>query len=211
MTGVVVYGAGGHGKVVADIAVALGLPVTGFLDDGKAPGAVVLDSPATGPLTILGGSGWLAERPGQSVALGIGDNETRECLAERCVGRGHPLATLVHPSAVVSAFATIGAGSVVMANAVLNPAAVVGRGCIINTAAVIEHDVIVGDFAHVSPNATLAGGAGLGARSHLGSGAVVIPLVQIGARCTIGAGAVVIRAVPNGTKAVGVPARPLST
>lgn len=210
MTEVIVYGAGGHGKVVADLVFALGMRVAGFIDDGRPTGSAVLESVRTGPVRVLGGSAWLDERPASIIALGIGNNEMRERLAARCVGLGHRLATLVHPSAVISPFAVVGEGTVVMANAVLNAASHVGRCCIINTAAIVEHDVVVGDYAHISPNATLCGGAAVGAHSHVGASAVVIPLVSVGSLCVVGAGAAVIRDVPNGAKYVGVPARPLS-
>jgi len=198
---VVVYGAGGHGVVVADAASCAGLEVLGFLDDQRAVGEVMAGGRVLGPARS-----WQA-LPGVGLALGVGDNALRRLLLEPMVLAEIELATVVHPSAVVAKSASLGAGVVVLALAVINPGARVGRGAIINSGSVIEHDVSVGDFAHVSPNATLAGGATLGELSQLGAGACVLPRVRVGRNCIVGAGAVVTRDVPDNSVCMGVPAR----
>jgi UDP-N-acetylbacillosamine N-acetyltransferase len=198
---VVVYGAGGHGRVVAEAAIQGGFEVLGFLDDALDAGTAV------GELSVLGSAGWLAGRANVQVALGIGDNLVRQRVSAAFGHDGVELATVVHPRAVVSPRAALGEGSVVLALAVVNTGARVGRGAIVNSAAVVEHDVEVGDFAHVSPNATLGGGARLGALSQLGLGACVLPRKSIGSRSTVGAGAVVTRDVADCAVVTGVPAR----
>jgi sugar O-acyltransferase (sialic acid O-acetyltransferase NeuD family) len=203
---VVVYGAGGHGKVVADVLLAgRRYQVLGFIDDDASrAGTAILGLP------VLGTAAWL-EREGRlasiAVALGVGANEARRAVAERCVEWGTPLIVAVHPRAVVAPSARLGAGTVVMAGAVINPDARVGRGTIVNTGAVVEHDVVVGDWAHLSPNATTGGTARIGASVHLGLGSVVLPGVSVGEGAVVGAGAVVVRDVPRGVTVVGVPAR----
>lgn len=198
---VVVYGAGGHGSVVADAASCAGLEVLGFLDDGRAAGELLAGGRILGPA-----HSW-HPLPGVGLALGVGDNAARRRLLQPLVSAGVELATVVHPRAVVAASASVGAGVVVLALAVINPGARVGRGAIINSGSVVEHDVSVGDFAHVSSNATLAGGASLGELSHLGAGACVLPGVRVGRNCIVGAGAVVTRDVPDHCVCRGVPAR----
>ncbi len=203
---ILVYGASGHGKVVIDILVELGVPgVLGFVDDGRGrQGHSVVGFP------VLGDEAWLrveAARAAVAVALGIGDNAARQRVAERCVELGAALVTAIHPRAIVSRLAAIGDGAVVMAGAVVNPAATVGRGVIVNTGAIIEHDAALGDFCHVSPGATLGGAASVGALSHVGLGASVLPGVKIGARVVVGAGATVTRDLEDAVVAVGVPAR----
>jgi len=199
-----VYGASGHGKVVLDILVASGTEVVGFIDDGRAPGTVVLGRP------VAGGGDWLvaeAPRGDVAVALGIGDNAARQRVFERCRAAGATVISAVHPRAIVAASAQIGAGAVLMANAVVNPEAVVGTGAIVNTGAVVEHDCVVGDFAHLSPNAALGGAARLGELSHVGLCAAVLPCKSVGKRSIVGAGAVVARDLPDDVVAAGVPAR----
>lgn len=205
---VVVYGAGGHGKVVADAARSVRrYEVIGFIDDDPAKaGAIVVGLP------VLGGGDWLraeAVRTPIGVALGIGPNAARRTVAERCEAWGGDLIVVVHRRAVVARSARLAAGVVVMAGAIVNPDAVLGRGAIVNTGAVVEHDLIVGEWAHISPNATTGGEARIGAFAHIGLGATVLPGVTVGDRAIVGGGAVVIRDVPEGATVAGVPARAL--
>jgi sugar O-acyltransferase (sialic acid O-acetyltransferase NeuD family) len=206
MQRVFVYGAGGHGKVVADILLACkDSRLAGFVDD-----RVDLQSTSVLGLPVAGDGRWLQQeirRMRIAVALGVGDNRARRRVAEKCVGWGAELLTLVHPTATVSESAQLGTGTVVMAQAVINPAAVTGNGVIVNTGAVVEHDVQIGEFAHVSPNAVMGGASQLGKFSHLGIGAVVLQSVSIGVNTIVGAGAVVVRNIPDGVVAFGVPAQ----
>lgn len=199
---VVVYGAGGHARVVADVVSCLGHEVIGLVDDLLPVGQV------RGGLTVLGAADWLQGRAGElAVALGIGDNKIREETFLSCERAGVPCPPFIHPRATVAASARLGAGCVVMAGAVINPGAELDAGVIVNSGAVVEHDCRIGRFAHISPNATLTGGSRLGASAHLGAGATVLPGIEVGADSVIGAGAVVVRAVPANVVAFGVPAR----
>jgi sugar O-acyltransferase (sialic acid O-acetyltransferase NeuD family) len=199
-----VYGAGGHGKVVADAARACGLfDVRGFLDDDRTRwGTEWCD------LAVRGGDEALAElEDGARVAPAIGGNRARAALVARLLETGTPLATVVHPTAVVAGGVTIGDGTFVAPFAVLHADARVGRACIVNTAAVIEHDCVVADYVHVSPRAVLGGGVAAGEGSHVALGALALPGLRVGAWTTLGAGAVLVESLPDGETAVGVPAR----
>lgn len=203
---VFVYGARGHGKVVADILLVTGHhAVKGFVDDDESlSGSTVMG------LQVIGGAERLrceATNEKVGVALGVGDNETRQKLAELCKSLGAEIVTAIHPSAAVSKSARLQQGTVVMAGAVINPCAELGFGVIVNSGAVIEHDVWIGDYAHVSPNAVMGGESRLGPLSHLGLGAVILPRIAVGSRSVIGAGAVVTREMPDDIIAMGVPAR----
>jgi sugar O-acyltransferase (sialic acid O-acetyltransferase NeuD family) len=198
--GVLVFGAGGHGRVIADALVAAGEPILGFLDEEKAPGTVIAGLPVLGAASSQ-------DLVGARVALGIGDNAARARIAADLEEKGASLLTVVHPRAVVARSALLGDGTVVMALAVINADARIGRGAIINTGAVVEHDCDVGNFAHISPNATLGGGVSVGEITHIGIGATVLPKRRIGARSVMGAGAVVVHDLPDDVVAVGVPAR----
>ncbi len=202
-----VLGAGGHGKVVADVGLSMGLRLIGFVDDDPAR-----DGSEIWGLKVLGWDRLVAERERFGdvlVALGIGSNEARERAHKRLRLAGFEVATLIHPSAVVARSARLGEGTVVVANATVNPDAVVGQGVIVNTGAVVEHDCRVDDYAHLSPKAALGGAVTVGRRSHLGLGAVALPGVRIGADVRAGAGAAIHRDVPDGRTVVGVPARPI--
>lgn len=190
--------------MVAEVVQSRGLVVDGFVDDGVAPGTLVLGLP------VLGDAAWLAAQPPRLIALGLGSNATRERVSARLVEQGHTLGTFVHAAAWVSPTATLAEGTVAMARVVVNAEAHVGRGVILNTGCIVEHECVIGDFAHLSPGATLGGGAKVGARSHVGIGATVLHLAQVGAGCIVGGGAVVLKRVDDGLTVVGVPARPLA-
>jgi sugar O-acyltransferase (sialic acid O-acetyltransferase NeuD family) len=203
---ILVYGAGGHGKVVADILLSRGdCAIDGFIDDDPSSHGSTVNG-----IPVIGGAETMEpelQKGRVAVVLAIGSNVRRKQIAEKCAEWGAELLTAIHPTATVSQSARIGPGTVVMAGAIVNPSAEVGAGVIVNSGAVIEHDVIVGDYAHVSPNAAMGGGSRLGALSHLGLGAIVLPGVAIGQRSVIGAGAVVTRQMADDIVAVGVPAQ----
>lgn len=202
-----VFGAGGHGKVVADVARSTGWVVVAFVDDSSQ-----LEGHTLWGLPIYTLERLRRERPQlltTQVGLGVGDNSRRERALLRLREVGFAAPALVHASATVAPTASLGEAVVVMAQAVVNPDARVGDGCIVNTGAVVEHDCVLGDFAHLSPNSALGGSVVIGARSHLGLGAVVLPGRKIGADVVVGAGAVVIADVDSGQTVVGIPARPL--
>ena len=200
------YGAGGHGKVIADILLSGNQDqLVGFIDDDKGlKGTRVLGVP------VMGDAGWLHEHDrahDTCVALGVGDNYKRRELAQKCTAWNLEIVTLVHPRATVSSSAILGNGTVVMGGAVINAQAKIGLGVIVNTGAIVEHDVEIGDYAHISPNATLGGASGVGPLVHMGIGSVLLPGVRVGAGSIVGAGAVVLKDLSADVVAVGVPAK----
>lgn len=198
----VVYGAGGHGKVVAEILAAAGHEVHGFIDDNvRLHGSWVLGLP------VFPAVDWLDSHAGCSVALGIGDNRARERAAIVARDHGCRLVIAIHPAAIIARSAKIGDGAALMPAAVLNPDCEIGEGAIVNSGAIVEHDVRVGRYAHLSPNSALGGGAQIGDYSQIGMGATVLPLRRIGSNCVIGAGAVVLDDIADNQIAYGVPAK----
>lgn len=211
-----VWGAGGHGKVVADLARSLGQIVVGYIDgdpaklgqraDGSGSEVVLAESAFMG--VIEAGEANFAEFA-DGVLLGIGNNSVRLRCLDWLQGRLRNVPSLVHPHATVSGSVALGDGTVVLAGAVINTDARVGRAVLVNTAAVVEHDCILEDGVHVSPGAVLTGGVRAETLSWIGAGAQVLNAVSIGARASVGAGAVVTRDVACDTTVVGVPARQL--
>lgn len=194
---IAIIGAGGHSKVVAEVARSAGYEVTCF---------VANDKQWHFGLPVINFEDFL-KSPIKTATIGIGNNVARKNVYEELKQNHIECPTLVHSSAIISPSAKISEATVVMPNAVINADAAIGTGCIINTAAVIEHDCVIGDFVHISPNAALAGGVSVGEMSHIGIGASVIQLIKIGKGCIIGAEAAVISDISDGTTAVGVPAR----
>lgn len=198
-------GASGHGKVVADAALAAGWQSVVFFDDAW-PGRSV-----NGHWPVLGDTAALLARLPEfdGVLVAIGDCATRWQKQQALRAAGAPLVTVVHPHACVSSLATLGMGSVVMAGAVVNVDAVVGEACIINTGATVDHDCRLAHAVHVSPGANLSGNVTVGACSWLGVGSAVRQGIRIGDDVMVGAGAVVVKPVPDGQTVVGNPARPM--
>lgn len=198
-----VLGASGHGRVVADAAEASGWSSVEFFDD------VWPDIKTNGAWPVIGNSHTLLDvlTEFNGVVIAIGNNAIRESKQREVLAAGAKLASIVHPSAVISSRASLGNGTVVFANAVINGFAVVGEGVIINTGAIVEHDCQIGAFAHVSPNAVLAGGVTLGRRVWVGANASIRQLVSIGEAAIVGMGAVVTKDVPANVTVVGNPAK----
>lgn len=201
---VIIYGASGHGKVVADILQACGMEIEGFVDDDPQRPR------QTYGLKILGDAEWLAERASYqsvAIALGVGDNFARRAIVERFTTTGVRLLTAVHPAATISGSAKISSGVVIMAHAVVNADAVIGCGSIVNTAAIVEHDCNVGKFTHLSPKVAIGGHVAVGDFSWLGIGSTVISNIKVGSGSIVGAGATVVHNVDDWVVAVGTPAR----
>ena len=204
-----VWGAGGHGRVVADALLARGHEVVGFVDadpekigDQSLGISVVLEEIA---LLDRIGAGQPLPRDAHALALGIGDNAARKSALDAVPTSLLP--AIVHPGAVVSPFAILGPGSIVLASAVVNAGARIGAGVIVNTGAIVEHDCTLAAAAHISPGAVVAGGARIGRRTWIGAGATVLPGIHVEDDAVVGAGATVIRRVPRRKTVIGVPAR----
>lgn len=196
----IIIGASGHGKVVADIAKLCGYKEIVFLDNNPEL-KECCGYPVLGPDTMT------AELDGD-IFVAVGNSEIRQRLMDRDSERIFPI--LIHPSAVIAEDVTIGKGSVVMAGAVINPGAKIGKGCIVNTSSSIDHDCTVGDYCHVSVGAHLSGTVELGNIVWIGTGATVSNNVYICSDVIIGAGAVVIKDVKEEGAYIGVPAKKMS-
>ncbi len=198
MNRLIIIGAGGHGKVIADNALKNGYTDIGFVDDHAT--GLCMGFPILGTLDAID-----QLHDGKTdFIIGIGNNAIRKRIAEKYRVNW---ATLIHPSAHIATCVEIGEGTVVMAGAAVNACASVGNHCIVNTLAVVEHDNVIRNYVHISPGAKLGGTVQIGEMTHIGIGATVINNVDIGARCVVGAGAVVIKTLGDEGVYVGIPAK----
>lgn len=192
-----IIGAGGNGKVIADIAVLNGYQEIVFFDDNKS-----ITECAGYPVI---GECKEAEDIEADIIVGIGDASIRKQIYVS-IGKRN-IVTLIHPDAVVAKGTVIGGGSVVMAGAVINSEVVIGKGCIVNTCSSIDHDCKVGDFVHIAVGSHLCGMVTVGNGSWIGAGVTIINNISVCCNCVIGAGAVVIRDIKKKGIYIGVPAR----
>ena len=197
MNNLCLYGASGHGKVVAEIAKRSNREISCFFDDNSQV-ASIMEVPVKSPESI---ENYIEEN---SFLIAIGNNEIRKRISSKISAN---YALLVDPTAILRDSVKVGLGSVVMSGVIMNAETVVGDHCIINSGAIIEHECIIGDFSHISPGATITGNVKIGEGTHVGANSVVIPNVTIGNWVTIGAGAVIIEDIPDYAVVVGNPGR----
>lgn len=203
MTGLLIIGGGGHGKVVADAALEQGdWQQLVFLDDLYPSLEMVLDWPVVGRIADAG----IYRDDFEDAVIAVGDNQLRLKLLGMVRDLGFGLPVIRHPSAVISRSADIGAGTVVFAQSAVNASARLGEGCIVNTGATIDHDCVLADAVHISPGVHLGGGVRVGTRSWIGIGACVRQLSVIGEQVMVGAGAAVVGNIPDSVTVTGVPA-----
>lgn len=191
MKNVIIIGAGGHSKVIADIIRKNGDFVYGFLDDADREGVIGKVSDCTNYKNM-------------SFVIGIGNNEVRKKIAEQYPKLNYY--TAIHPAAVIGENVNISEGTVIMANAVINPSSSVGKHCIINTGAIVEHDNVIADYVHLSPGAVLCGTVKVGECTHIGAGAVVRNNVTVTDKVVVGCGACVVKDLKEHGVYMGVPA-----
>ncbi|CKH33794.1 MULTISPECIES: acetyltransferase [Bacillus cereus group] len=197
-----IIGASGHGRVIADIALKMNKwQSIAFLDDnenvGSSMGIQIIDKSASISKYI----------DDYDFFVGIGNNVIREKIQRQLEAEEASIPVLIHPSAIIGEQVYLEAGTVVMAGAVINCCTKIGKGCIINTASTVDHDNVIEDYVHVSPGAHLAGTVKVGRGTWLGAGSVVSNNINITHSCKIGAGAVVIRDITESRTYVGVPVR----
>lgn len=199
-----IVGAGGHGRVAADIALKMGAwDEILFADDHKV-GTSVMGIKVVCNLAKV--SSYIKK---SDIFVAIGANKTRALIQNKFKTEDANLPVLIHPSSVIGYDVELGAGSIVMAGAVINCQSKLGEGCIVNTGASIDHDNCIGNFVHISPGAHLAGNVVIGDGTWLGIGSVVSNNISIIGNTIIGAGGVVVNDINQPGTYVGIPARRL--
>lgn len=193
MKTIYIYGANGHGLVVADIAKSCGYENIIFIDDDKNKGYKTFED--------------IKENRDFHIAFGIGNNQIRARLYKKVKQNGFFIPFLIHPSSTISPSAKIEEGTVIMPNVIVNAKANVGKCVILNSSCVVEHECKIDDFVHISPNVALAGNVKIGEFTHIGIGSSIIQGLNIGKNSIVGAGSVVIKNIKDFRKAYGNPCK----
>lgn len=204
---IVVLGAGGHAKVVAQsLRRSGGWHIVGFIDehDPARAGEAFCGAAVLGGRAALAG---LREQGVSAVAIAFGDNRARLALDAALAAQGWQRPAIVDPTAQVADDVRLGPGCYVAAGAIVEPGSSLGRQVIVNSAAVVCHDAVIGEGVHLCPASCLGGHVQVGPRSWIGIGSVLRDRVCIGADVVIGAGSLVLGDVPHGVVAYGHPAQ----
>lgn len=199
MNDLVIIGASGHGKVVADIADKLGYENIVFLDDNK-------DIKKCGNFNVVGCCEDAEKYRSADFFVAIGNVKIRREIQCKLMEDKMHIVSLIHPAAIIAKNVEIGMGTVVMAGVVINSDAKIGNGCIVNTCASVDHDCYIGEFSHIAVGAHIAGTVKIGSNTWIGAGATVSNNIEIVSDCTIGAGAVVVKDIVDSGTYIGVPA-----
>ncbi len=207
MKKIIIIGAGGHAKVIADIIIKRkkilkeNIKIEAFLDDKYTKEEVIYQGiPLIGTIKNIN----TLKKEDYYFIIAIGNNDIREKIANKYKLKYY---TAVHPDAILAEDVKLGKGSVIMANTVINSSSIIADHCIINTSSIIEHDSKIDDFVHISPNTALAGNVKVGRKSWIGMGSSIIQGINIGENVRIGAGSVVLNDIEDNVTAYGVPCR----
>ncbi len=189
-----IIGAGGHGKVVGEIALLCKFENVDFFDDK-------VNEIKEFPFSIIGSFDYLNSclKNYDAFFVAIGDNNKRYDKLDWLKKKNLNIINLIHPKSTVSKFTSFGKGTCIMANAVINPGTQIKDGVIINTSASVDHDCLIDDFSHISPNCSLSGNVSIGKFSHLGTGTSVHPGIKIGSNVRTGVGSKVFNNLSDNT------------
>ncbi len=202
----IIIGASGHGKVVADIARQImengqkKYEKIQFLDDDKA-------KTECGAYPVIGTTENLEQYLGMDFFVAIGDADIRKAMAKRLESLHTSVPVLVHPRAIIGENVSVGVGTALAGGTVVNSGTMIGKYCIINTGATVDHDCRIGDYVHIAPGAHICGGVHIGDNTWIGAGTTIVQELGVCAHCMIGAGSEVVNDVNVSGVYMGTPAR----
>jgi sugar O-acyltransferase (sialic acid O-acetyltransferase NeuD family) len=202
---ILVWGAGGHASVVLDALRDGQVEVVGLLDDFSPESTrTILGIPVIGGIEKLAS---LRETGVAHVHIAVGDCQARLRLADVCEKTGFALFSVIHRSAAIAAETKVGPGSFIAAQSVVGPRSMLGRCTIVNHGSTVDHDCDLSDGVHVAPGVHIGGHVKVGRASFIGIGSALRDRIRIGSEVVLGAGSVAVDDIPDGSLALGVPAR----
>jgi sugar O-acyltransferase (sialic acid O-acetyltransferase NeuD family) len=210
---IVLLGAGGFAREVLDIfdackAVGQDYEVLGYIAESEygKPGTIVNDIP------ILGDFDWFDKYASEVYAVcAVGAPELRLRLVKRACEHGVRFCSVMHPSAILTRWVTIGEGVVIAAGCILTNQILIGNHVHLNLSCTIGHDVILDDFVTLAPGVHISGKVTLSSGCYVGTGTQIIDNIHIGEWSVVGAGSTIIRDVPANTTVVGAPGKVIKT
>ena len=203
-TNVFIYGTGGHSLVVSEILKLQGINIAFYMDRKESITTdKFLDKPLISEEEFFNSQ----QHKIQNAVIAVGNSQIREKITQKLEKHGIKLFTAIHPSAIISPTATIGAGSVICAGAIIGTKVTLGKNVIINTKASIDHECILENYVQVAPGAVLCGNVQVGSHTFIGAGSSIKENLSIGEHSVIAMGAAVIKDIPDQVLCAGIPAK----
>ena len=192
MKSILIFGTGGHAKVIVDIIEKQGrFNIAGFIDDYRDKNTVIMGYKVIGDESSLKDIVFSYEIYGG--IIGIGDNSIRAKARDKIIKviPNFIFVNCIHPKSILGKDVALGEGNVVMAGAIINSSSRIKNHCILNTNSSIDHDCLISDFSSIAPNVTIGGNVKIGDYSAIGIGTNILHSVNIGCNCIIGGGSLV--------------------
>ncbi|WP_270370143.1 acetyltransferase [Aerococcus urinaeequi] len=202
MSDLIIIGAGGHGRVISDIADMLNRYNNIYFMDDYSNLENINGKKNLGSLKLL-----KIFKDSAEIFVAIGDNQIRENILTNLLIQNYKIATLIHPKSIISDNVSIGVGTVIMGGVAINNSTKIGLGSIINTNSSVDHDCVIGDYVHISPGTNIAGTTVINNNVWLGVGVSVINNIFINKDIVVGAGGVIVNDLLESGLYIGIPAK----
>jgi len=199
----VLVGYSGHGLVIAESALSIGIKIQGYTE---------LNKKKYNPFEIRyigheASDDFIFPKSVNKFILGIGSNRLRANAFNLIKSQGKTCLKIINPSSCVSKFSSIGEGTFIARSASVNPFTNIGKYCIINTSSSVDHECNIEDGVHIAPGAVLCGNVKIGKNTFIGANAVIKEGVKVGENSIVGVGSVVLSDVNNNSIIYGNPAK----
>lgn len=170
MSNIVIVGASGLGREVYHWLSDLGEKVNtkGFLDPNKN---ALLNSKID--LPILGTEVSYTPESNDEFVIAITDHKIKQKVISILKNKNAKFRSVIHPTAIISEYAKLGAGVIIYPFASISCDATIGSFTVVNLGAVIAHDVTVGEHSFIGTYTNLGGWSTIGSKCYIGSGAVI--------------------------------------
>jgi sugar O-acyltransferase (sialic acid O-acetyltransferase NeuD family) len=208
MKSILIFGAGGHAKVIVDIIEKQGkYNIAGFVDNYCSKNTVIMG------YTVIGDDSSLKDIVSSyeicGGVIGIGDNSIRSRVRDQIIKAipNFEFINCIHPKSILGKDVTLGDGNVVMAGAIINSSTKINNHCILNTNSSIDHDGLMSDFSSMAPNSTAGGSVIIGDYSAIGIGANIFDSIKIGCNCIVGGGSLVCNDTKDDSIYYGSPSK----
>ena len=208
MKNIVIFGSGGHAKVIVDIIEKQGkYNISGFIDGHHQKNSIIMGYKVIGDESSFKDIFFSYKIYGG--IIGIGDNSTRAKVRDKIIKiiPNFKFVNCVHPKSVLGKDTTLGEGNVIMPGAIINASSRIKNHCILNTNSSLDHDCLMSDFSSIAPNASVGGNVKIGNYSAIGIGANIFNSVNIGYNCIIGGGSLVCHDTNDNSINYGSPSK----